>query len=217
MNRRSLPIAAALTAAAALLLTACGGSDDKPKANDKIVGVDQGETKSASPSPTPSASAERPKIQMPSDVQLTFAPEETGDAVKDAVLRDNAELIRALNAAIVAGDPQLPALTFYTEGEAAVAAEEWVNSFKEAGWTVSGTVRYFDRKVAVRSNGSASISYCADESKGFSKVIKTGELKGTKASKNSYIAYGAQVRKNKEGVWELVKMSSTRGAAVCLP
>ncbi|MCT9011860.1 hypothetical protein N4G66_45195, partial [Streptomyces rhizosphaerihabitans] len=148
---------------------------------------------------------------------ITFTPETSGDAVQNAILKDNAELIRALNAAIDAQNPRLPALEFYTEGEGAVAAQQWVQSFKSAGWTVTGTVRYFDRQVTVKSKDGASLSYCADESKGYSKIIKTGEVKKTKTTKNSYIAYGIQVEKNEQGVWELVKIISARGADRCQP
>ena len=42
MRRRSLPVAAALAATAALLLTACGSGDDKSSDNDKIAGAEQG-------------------------------------------------------------------------------------------------------------------------------------------------------------------------------
>ncbi len=221
VNRRPTVLAAiTLTAAAALTLSACGGDDsskDKGKDNDKIAGADTGTEKSASPSASEEAAAGRPKIELPSDVVLTFTPEQASDGVKTAVLKDNAEFTRALNAAIVAQNPRLPALEYYTEGEGAVAAEQWVKAFKDAGWTITGTVRFFDRQVTVNSKDSASLSYCGDESKGFSKVIKTKEVKGSKVTKDSYIAYGAQVHKNKEGVWELVKISSTRGADRCQP
>ncbi|GAA2621920.1 hypothetical protein [Streptomyces vastus] len=219
MNRRPTLFAAiTLTAAAALTLSACGGGDsDSSKDNDKIAGADTGSEESASPSESATDSAERPKIELPSDVTLTFTPEQAGDPVQAAVLKDNAEFIRALNAAIVAQNPRLPALEYYTEGEGAVEAEEWVKAFKDAGWTITGSVRYFDRQVTVKSKDSASLTYCGDESKGFSKVIKTGEVKGTEVNKDSYIAYAVQVQKNKEGVWELVKILSTRGADRCQP
>ncbi|MEH0418861.1 hypothetical protein [Streptomyces sp. B21-083] len=219
MKRRSLPVAAALVASAALLLTACGGDEGESKDNDKIAGADTGET-SASPTASASASAAsagRPKIELPADLSYSFTPEETGDAVKDAVLKDNAEMIRALDAAIVAQNPRLPALEFYTEGEGAVAAQQWVKEFTDAKWTVTGAVRYFDRQVTISSKESASLSYCADESKGFSKVIKTNEIKKTPVSKDSYVVYGVQVQKNKDGVWETLKIQSTRGADRCQP
>ncbi|MFD4620356.1 hypothetical protein [Streptomyces sp. NPDC058475] len=219
MNRPVRLATAVLTASTALLLTACGGSDAGSDDNSKIAGTDTGadSSASASPSASVSGSAERPTIKLPSDVKDTFTPEETGDAVKDAILRDNMELVRALDAAIVAQNPRLPALEFYTEGQGAVAAQQWVQGFKDAGWTVTGTTRYFDRTVKVKSETGAAIGYCADESQAFSKVIKTGEVKRTKVTKGSYVAYSAQVTKNKRGVWELVKITSTRGAAGCQP
>ncbi|MEV7142229.1 hypothetical protein [Streptomyces tauricus] len=220
MNRRSTLLAAiTLTAAAALTLSACGG--DSPESDsedsDKAAVADTGTEKSASPSASEEAPAVRPKIELPSDVELSFTPDESGDPVKNAVLKDNAELVRALDAAIVAQNSRLPALEFYTEGEGAVAAQEWVKAFVDVGWTVTGDTRYFDRRVTVGSKDTASLSYCADESKAFSKVIKTGEVKGTEVTKDSYVAYGAQVQKNAEGVWELMKISSTRGADKCQP
>ncbi|MFJ1972411.1 hypothetical protein ACIO93_27440 [Streptomyces sp. NPDC087903] len=218
MNRRPILLAAAaLTAVAALSLSACGSDDDSSKGNDKIAGADAGNEKTASASASPSDSVKRPGIKLPSDVKLTFTPEETGDPVKDAVLRDNAEFARALDAAIVAQNPRLPALEFYTEGEGASAAQKWVQQYKDAGWTVTGTVRFFNRAVKMKSETSAAIGYCGDESKGYSKVIKSGELTGTKVNKDSYVAYSVQVAKNKQGVWQLVKITSARGAAGCQP
>ncbi|MGW0823025.1 hypothetical protein [Streptomyces sp. NPDC002845] len=220
MNRRPTPLAAAaLAAVAALSLSACGSGDDSAKGDDKIVGADTGADSSASASPSASASdsVERPTIELQPDVKSVFTPEETGDPVKDAILQDNTEFVRALDAAIVAQNPRLPALEFYTEGEAAAAAYEWVKGYTDAGLTITGTVRYYDRNVKVNSKDSAAIGYCADETKGYDKVIKTGEVKETKASKNSYVAYTGQVSLNKDGVWEITKISSARGAAACQP
>ena len=217
MKRRTLPAAAALAAAAALLLTACGGGDDSSKANDKIAGADEGSSASASPSSSASTSSDRPQIEVPAGDTLTFDPEQVGDPSKDAILKDNAELIRAIDAAIGAQDPRLPALEYYTEGEGAVTAQQWVKSFVDAGLTVTGTVRYFDRQVTVESKNKASLTYCGDESKGYNKVIKTGEVKKTKGTKNSYVSYGVKVEKNSNGVWEMVKIVSARGADRCQP
>ncbi|MFF3844815.1 hypothetical protein [Streptomyces sp. NPDC002328] len=217
MTRRPRLLAtAAAGATAALLLTACGGSSD-PKDNDKIAGAETGSKTPTPPNTSPPTTGDRPKIELPADVSLTFSPEKTGDAIKDAILQDNAELVRALDAAIEAQDPRFPALEYYTEGEGAAAAQQWVQSFKDTGYTVTGAVRYFDRQVVLESADKASLSYCADESKGYNKVVKTGEIKKTQATKNSYVAYGVQVQKNAKGVWELVKIASTRGADRCQP
>ncbi|WP_159074197.1 hypothetical protein [Streptomyces dioscori] len=217
MNRRPTLLAAlTLTAAAALTLSACSGDSPESDSKDKVEAT-AGSQKSASTSASEEAAARRPAIELPSDVKLSFTPEASEDPVEKAILKDNAQLVRALSAAIVAQDPRLPALEFYTEGEGAVAAQKWVKAFVDVGWTVTGDTRYFDRQVTVGSKGTASLTYCADESKAFSKVIKTGEIKGTEVTKESYVAYGVQVEKNDEGVWELMKISSTRGADKCQP
>ncbi|MFJ3698635.1 hypothetical protein ACIPW9_31725 [Streptomyces sp. NPDC090052] len=219
MNRRSLPAAAAFATAAALLLTGCGGGgDSNSKDSGKIAGADQGASKSPSPSASASSGAPgRPKVTLPSDVSDTFSPEKTGDATQDAILGDNAAYVRALDAAIVASKPELPALEFYTEGEGAASSQEWVQSFVDSGRTITGATRYYNRKVTVKNKTAASISYCGDESKGYSKVIKTGKIEKTKVTNQSYVAYGVQVQRNAQGVWETMKISSARGAASCQP
>ncbi|MFC4470811.1 hypothetical protein ACFPH6_41030 [Streptomyces xiangluensis] len=45
----------------------------------------------------------------------------------------------------------------------------------------------------------------------------SNEVKGTKVTKNSDVAYGARVVKDADGVWELMEINSTRGAAKCQP
>ncbi|MFI6561141.1 hypothetical protein [Streptomyces sp. NPDC050534] len=217
MKRRTLPAATALAATAALLLTACGGGGDNNKGNDKIAGANAGSEKSASPTASASSAAGRPKITLSADNAITFTPEHAADQGQDEILNDNAEFIRALNAAISAQNPRLPALEYYTEGEGAAAAQKWVQSFKDAGLTVTGTVRYFDRQVSIESNKTASLTYCGDESKGYTKVVKTNQVKKTKADKNSYVSYGVKAEKNAKGVWETVKIVSVRGAAKCQP
>jgi hypothetical protein len=217
VKRRTLPAATALAATAALLLTACGGGGDSSKGNDKIAGADTGSPTSASLSASASSTPGRPKIALSADNTITFTPEHVGDPGQDAILQDNAEFIRALNAAITAQNPRFPALQYYTEGEGAAAAQQWVQSFKNAGLTVTGTVRYFDRQVSVESKKTASLTYCGDESKGYTKVVKTNKVKKTKADKNSYVSYGVKVEKNATGVWETVKIVSVRGAVKCQP
>ena len=136
---------------AALLLAGCGGgSTSGAKGTDAKAAASAPASVSASASASTSAAADgRPKITLPADDILTFTPEQDSDPVKDAILKDNAEFVRALDAAIVAQNPRLPALEYYTEGEGALAAEDWVQSFKKAGWTLTRPVRYTDRPVRI--------------------------------------------------------------------
>ncbi|MFE9704444.1 hypothetical protein [Streptomyces sp. NPDC005930] len=220
MNRRrpTLITALTLTAVAALTLSACG-SDDSSGDNDKIAGADtdSGPSKSASPSPSPTATAGRPEVELPADLKLTFEEADTGDPVKDAVLSDNAERMRSVDAAIAGTDPEGKALGFYNTGKALEAAVSWVAQFEKANATVTGEVRYFDRKVTLDDKTSAVLTFCADESKGFSKDKKTGKVAETPVTKNSYVQYNTRLVKNADGVWQTSQIISTRGAAQCQP
>ncbi|MFF7553922.1 hypothetical protein ACFZA9_13675 [Streptomyces olivaceus] len=220
MNRRrpTLLAALALTAAAALTLSACGSDDDSSGDNDKIAGADTGSGTSVSPSSPPSsAAADRPKVELPTDLKLTFEGDGTGDPVKEAVLSDNAERMRAVDAAIAGTDPESKGLGFYNTGKALEAAVSWVGQFEKANASVTGEVRYFDRKVTLEGETSAALTFCADESKGFSKDKKTGEVAKTPVTKNSYLLYNTRLEKNSDGVWQTSQIISTRGAAQCQP
>jgi hypothetical protein len=213
---RLLPAFAAATASL-LLLTGCGGEDEKPEANDKIAGADTGTESPASPTASAAGETERPEISLPSDLKLLFEDAETGDPVKDAVLADNAERMRAVDAAITGTDPKGQALGFYNTGKALEAALSWVGQFKDAGATITGEVRYYDREVELKDETSATLTFCADESKGFSKDKKTGEIAKTPVTKNSYVLYNTRLDKNADGVWQTSQILSVRGAAQCRP
>ncbi|MFE1797893.1 hypothetical protein ACFW9L_17235 [Streptomyces sp. NPDC059517] len=221
MNLRSTLLAAiTLTAAAALTLSACGGdsdSKDKGSAKGKSAGADAGDAKSASPTASAADVAGRPDITLPSDLKLIFETKKTGDAVKDAVLADNAERMRAVDAAITGTDPDGEALAYYNTGKAREAALTWVKQFKDANASLTGEARYYDRSVTLKSATTALLSFCADESKGFSKDKKTGKADRTPATKNSYVHYNTRLDKNSAGTWQTSQIISTRGAAQCQP
>jgi hypothetical protein len=213
-----LPVAAALAATAALLLTACGSGDDSSKDNDKIAGTDTGDTAtSASPSASAADSADRPEIALPDDDVLTFEGEKTGDDKKDAVLADSAERLRAIDAAIIKGDAEYAPVYFYSSGDAATSAAKSIQSYIDDGLSVTGAVRYFDRTVTFRNDGSARLTYCSDESKGFAKNRKTGKTLKTPVNKDSYVFYDTRLDINKKGVWQTSAVASDRGADQCQP
>ncbi|NEC39966.1 hypothetical protein [Streptomyces rubrogriseus] len=219
-RRPTLIAGLTLTAVAALTLSACGSDDDNPgKREGEIAGSDAGDKPSASPSPSSSSTAAvgRPKVELPPDLKLTFEDAETGDPVKDAVLADNAERMRAVDAAISGTDPEGKALGFYNTGKALEAAVSWVGQFEKANATVTGQVRFFDRDVTLKGTTSAVMTFCADESKGFSKDKETGEVARTPVTKNSYVQYNTRLDKNADGVWQTSQILSTRGAAECQP
>ncbi|MFJ3722031.1 hypothetical protein ACIPYQ_05590 [Streptomyces sp. NPDC090045] len=208
---------AALVASLALTVTACGGGS-KPEADKAIPGVDSGSASaSASPSPSAPSGADRPKISLPADDVLVFEGENSGDPKMDAVLRDNAEHVRAVDDAIARKDPKSQAVAFYTKDTALVDATNWINGFIKDGKTVTGTVRYFSRKVTFLKDGAAALTYCADETKGYTKDLKTGKVDVTPVTKNSYVFYNERLEQNDKGVWQTTKTISERGFQACQP
>ncbi|MFJ5839889.1 hypothetical protein ACIQGO_24550 [Streptomyces shenzhenensis] len=216
MKRRPLPIAAALAAAAAFLLTACGSSDDA-KDNDKIAGAD-GKSSSASTSPSASTNdATRPDLTLPSDVQETFEGWKTGDTTKDAVLADAGRAQTAVTYSVTQGNPNSPALAFYQTGTALAGSQDWVKSIVDADLTYSGTVRYYAAKISVFDKKTAGVSYCADESKAYNKNRKTNKVDRIPATSDSYVLYSTRLELSDKGGWQTTKLESERGNKTCTP
>ncbi|MFD0058525.1 hypothetical protein ACFVHR_32890 [Streptomyces sp. NPDC127168] len=115
------------------------------------------------------------------------------------MLADSAERMRAVDAAIAGTDPAGEAVGFYNRGKALGAAASWVAQFEKANATLTGEVRYFDRKVALKDADSAVRTFCAHESKGFSKGKATGEVAKTPVTR----------------IWQTSQILSPRGAGDC--
>lgn len=202
-------------AVVAVLVAGCGGSVE-PKGTDEIAGVGEGAEAAPETSP-PDDGIVRPKVSLPQGDKLVFSPRSTGDARTDAVLRDNAEYLRAIDEAIGDQDPRSKAVAFYSKGSAYLDSVDWIGGFVEEGTTVTGTVRYVDREVSFSEDGSAGLTYCGDESKGYTKDLKTKKVNVTPVTKDSYIFYSDRLRKNAKGVWHTTKSTSERGSKECQP
>ncbi|MFF1676062.1 hypothetical protein ACFVYG_08520 [Streptomyces sp. NPDC058256] len=219
MNRRpSLLATVALGAASAVLLTGCGGGDGDSTGNDKIAGADTGGETSVSPSTSASSGTEeRPTITFPSDAKNVFEDQDTGDATKDAVLADSALSVNSLDDAIFQGSVDTKALGFYNTEDALGAAITYVQGYLDKNDTWVGTTRYFNRKVTLSGDTSATVTYCSDESKSFLKNRKTEKIKNTPTSTDSYVLYNSKLVKNTQGVWQTTDIVSDRGSKVCQP
>ncbi|XKK58867.1 hypothetical protein HFP71_22115 [Streptomyces sp. ARC32] len=173
MNRRPTLLAAALTAVAALSLSACGGGDDSPEGSDKIAGADTGADSSTSASPGTGApdTADRPDITLPEDMKNVFEGWKTGDATKDAPLEEAKRALGSVDDAIARGDTKSKALGFYYQGDALISEVKWVQAWLDSSITWTGTIRYFDPQVTLRDEDTAVVIYCADDSKRMSHVV----------------------------------------------
>lgn len=220
MNRRPTLLAAlTLTVAAALTLSACGSDDSsgKGEGEDKIAGADTGSETSAAPGPSETDTAGRPKISFPSDARNVFEYEKTGNATKDAALADSTLSVNSVDEAIFEGSTDTKALGYYNIESALSDSITYVSGYIKKNHTWVGETRYFDYKVSLSGDLEAYVTYCSDESKSFIKDKKTGKVKDTPTTADSYVLYHAKLAKNTEGVWQTTDIASTRGSKECQP
>jgi hypothetical protein len=208
--RRALTTAAAAFAAtAALLLTACGGGGGDSSSDD-IKGADSG---SSSPSASASAAsgANRPVIKLPDSFQAKFEGWTNSDPELQTALNDGKERLRASYAAIIAGDPEYSALAFYSEQSAMSTGSTWVKGYK--GLTIIGEVKVYDPQITYLGNSKkrATLFYCVDESKGYSKDLKTGETAGTPKGESPLVQYRTSMGKQADGVWKTMTVETQPG------
>jgi hypothetical protein len=212
----ALAIACA-TASAVLLLAACGGGSND---SDKIKDVSTGTAPASAPATTTAAAATgpaRPAIAFPSDAKDVFEGEHTGDATKDAILADNEGFVRAVDEGLFKGSTSTGALGFYSTGKGLMSSITYIHGAVQKGLTWTGTVRFFDRKATVLGDGTASVTYCSDESKEFPKHRKSGKVDNVPTTSMSYVLYNTHLKKNAQGVWQTDNIISDRGSKQCQP
>lgn len=207
MTTRSVAATAAALTTTALLLTACSSGSDVN--SDKIAGVPTA-PQTATPSTT-AALVQRPQITIPKGFSMVFETWDSSDPVKNAVLADGKEAERATNEAILnGGSAESATVAFYSTEGGLTSAKDWIGGFKKNHLTMTGTVAYFNPRVTIRPDGSASLVYCADESKGFSKDLKTGKVDVTPTD-SPYQLHNTLLKKNGQGVWQTTAVLTARG------
>jgi hypothetical protein len=225
LTRPTLPTALAVSAAAALLLSACGGSSGSDTIDDTTrtpsagtAGSGNSATPSASPSPS-RASVARPDISLPKDLIVAFDGWKTGDPKRDAALSDSAQSTLASDQGVVLGTANTPAVRFYFSGDALVTTAQFVALAVKNGITFTGTMRYFNPRITFFGDSSAGLAYCGDETKAFAKDRKTGTKSGggSATDPRSYVSYSTRLAKDGRGVWQTTSISSTRGGKPCVP
>lgn len=207
MARRALPVtAAAFAMSAALLLAGCGGGDGGSP--DDIKGAD---TASGSPSASAASDAKRPTIELSDSFQAKFEGWTNSDPELQTALNDGKERLRASYAAIIAGDSEYSALSFYSGTSAMSTGSTWVKAYK--GLTIIGEVKVYDPQVQYVGDTKkrATLFYCVDESKGYSKDLKTGETAGTPKGESPLVQYRTSLGKQSDGVWKTMTVETEPG------
>ncbi len=223
MKRRSLPVAAALTATAALLLTACGSGDDKSSANDKIAGAEQSTatpTKSAGPSAT-AAAEDKPDgvdVSVPKDMNLVFDWDKPANKNEAAAMDDAANYIRAIYHGVDKRTADDAAVTTYSTGGGLTYAKTQIESRLKGDWTATGTRRQYQATARSASNGNAvEVAFCVDSSKFYGKEVKTGKVLKTTPSISDFAYFKIIMVKFPTGdsLWQASKVFVETKAEQC--
>ncbi|MEU5509716.1 hypothetical protein [Streptomyces fungicidicus] len=221
MKRRTLPIAAAF-AAATLMLTACGGGDDKAGDSDKIAGTGQGTekpSKSAKPSGAPAQ--DKPDgvdVSLPADMNLVFDWEKPEKENEAAAMDDAANYVRAIYRGIDKRTTEDAAVAAYSSGDGLKYARTQIDARLEGDWTATGTRRHYQATTRSAPNGnSVEVAFCVDSSKFYSKEVKTGKvLKGAPSITDFDFFKIIMVKlPTGDGLWQASKVYVEGKAAKC--
>ncbi|MFG2650086.1 hypothetical protein [Streptomyces sp. NPDC048436] len=212
MNRPIRLVTAALTASAALLLTACGsGGGGGDSSSDKIEGAGDGGSKASASASARPGGAKRPEIKLPAEFQANFAGWTNSDPKAQGVLDDGKEELRAKYAAIIEGNPDSNAVAFYDSGTSLTTARKWIKGFTETDDSLIGEVKAYNPKVNVSGKDTAVFFYCVDERKASTKNLKTKKVTATPDTPDSVLQYRARLTKSKQGVWQTVSLETVPG------
>jgi hypothetical protein len=225
VNRsRVLPAAVSFAAAAALLLTGCGG-EDKGSGNDKVAGADAGGAKKAAtpskPAPSKAPAIDRPDVKLPGDVKFVFATSHPANPDQAAALGDAENFIRAIEHGIVKQDKNDAAYKFYSEFQSPAQeyARDQITQHADAGMTVTGERKYYSPKVqSVKGNKSAVVTFCSDGSKLYSKNVKSREVTRTTKSVNDFYYWqiGMSAADGVNGLWRAKEIKVQGKATQCM-
>ncbi|GAA2607922.1 hypothetical protein ACWKT3_32645 [Streptomyces violaceus] len=221
MKRRPLPVSVALTATAALLLTACGSGDDKSSDNDTVTRADQ-RAKTPKGSASPSAPAvDNPDgvdVSLPKDMNLVFDWDQPKDKNEAAAMDDAANYLRAIYRGVDKRTTKDAAVTAYSTGDGLHYAQVQINEWIKGGWTATGTRRHYDATTRSAPNGkSVEVSFCADTGKFYGKEIKTEKILKTEPSIKDFGYYRIVMVKvpTGEGLWQASKVFVETRAEKC--
>ncbi|MEV5847935.1 hypothetical protein AB0M32_38830 [Streptomyces sp. NPDC051985] len=222
MKRRTLPIAAALAATTALLLTACGSGDDKASGNDKAADADQGTktpTASASASGVPAEDKQDGvDVSLSKDVNLVFDWAKPKDKNEAAAMDDAENFLRAIYRGVDKRTTKEAAVATYATDGGLKYADAQINSYIEGSWTVTGTRRHYDATARSTTNGkSVEVAFCSDSTKFYGKEIETGKVLKTKPSLADFDYFKIVMVKlpTADDLWQASKVYVQTKAAKC--
>jgi len=218
MRTRTALTAAALATAAALTLTACGDSDSGDDGGTEQI---EGAKDSSSDAPkSPEAEEEAPEgapdVSLPKDIKLVFDWEEPSKPDHAAAQRDAANYIRSQFRGSAEQQRNEPAAQFYASGQALTYAQDQIQQDIDAQQSATGTERFY--RVETKSYGTTvGVSFCADQTKIYSKKLKTGEVLRTEPSDADFLYYQISMSgyPGRDDVWQATSIEVQGEAVQC--
>ncbi|WPO72132.1 hypothetical protein [Streptomyces sp. KN37] len=222
MNRRTTPVAIALAATAALLLTGCGsGGDDTSEGKDKIAGADQGAAKpkkSTEPTESADTNPDGVDLSLPKDMKLVFDWDTPADKDEAAAMDDARHFVRSIYRGVAQQTVRDPAVSAYATDKGLSYARTQIQSRVDAGLTSTGTRRHYQEKTRKSPNGNAvEVSFCVDSSKFYSKEVKSKKVRKGAAGPASYDFFKIVMTKfpGKDDLWRASIVFVTEKAEQC--
>jgi hypothetical protein len=212
-----LATAACLTAAC-LALGGCSGTSDPAadgRRNKNAKGAVAEDVNAAPPSRTGSRTA--PAFDLPADLKVRIEPPEpTGDARKDAVLRDIGYAAAAQIEAFARGTGDTPNMRRYYAGEATPYLNDTIAGYHGKGRTLTGTYVYYGFTLDALGAHTADGHYCEDQQLAYSKEIRTGRILTTRRSDDSYVGTRFRAEKSARGDWQVRTYVAERATSSCV-
>jgi hypothetical protein len=97
-----------------------------------------------------------------------------------------------------------------------VYAHDQIKVTADNGWAPTGYDHYYSPQVSITPSGSATLGFCEDQTKTYSKVVKTGKILVTTPSDDDFAHFSLLLFKDKSnGVWQTSKTVVVQGAGQC--
>ncbi|MEU3191128.1 hypothetical protein ABZ686_10900 [Streptomyces sp. NPDC006992] len=222
-TRSAVPLAA-LAAAAALFVSGCGGGDDGDGKGGKIDGAGDAGKKSPSAAESSPGKKNTPgdfrtsDIELPDDVKLVFDWDQPSDPDKAAALDGAADYMRVVRHGMVKASPKDPLIAQHTVP--LQNAQEYANTLMDRqaqkNYTITGAERFYKEQVGDLVDGKlVEVAFCSDQSRIFSKQIKTGKvLRDATSGDDNFLRFSVVVQKPSQGdaSWKARSVEVTEGA-----
>ncbi|AUH40397.1 hypothetical protein [Streptomyces sp. CMB-StM0423] len=217
MRTRTALTAAALATAVTLTLTACGDSDSGDDGGTEQIEGAKDSSPDASASPTQEEAPEgAPDVSLPEDIKLVFDWEEPSKPEHAAAQRDAANYIRSQFRGSAEQELNEPSTQFYARDQALTYAQDQIQQDIDAQQSATGTERFY--RVETKSYGrTVGISFCADQTKIYSKKLKTGEVLRTEPSDADFLFYQITMSTfpGRDEVWQATGIDVEGEAVQC--